>query len=128
MTSGFAVKLNALALYAIAAVLAGAFYFQFAQHELPCPLCMLQRAAFIAMALGPMLTLRNGPRPGYYGLTILAAVIGAAIASRQVLLHILPGDPGYGSAILGLHFYTWAFVCFAAGIIAAATMLLFKGQ
>ncbi len=26
-------------------------------------------------------------------------MLGAAVALRQILLHILPGDPGYGSAI-----------------------------
>jgi disulfide bond formation protein DsbB len=41
MTPAAAVKLNVLALYAIAAVLLAAFYFQFALGELPCPLCLL---------------------------------------------------------------------------------------
>jgi disulfide bond formation protein DsbB len=128
MTPATAVKLNALALYAIAAVLLAAFYFQFVLAELPCPLCLLQRVAFTALAVGPVLTLRYGPRPPHYGLIILAALLGAAIASRQVLLHIMPGDAGYGSALLGYHFYTWAFICFVAAIAASAAMLLFPDQ
>jgi hypothetical protein len=40
----------------------------------------------------------------------------------------MPGDAGYGSAFLGLHFYTWAFLCFVAAILAAATMLTFDKQ
>ncbi len=128
MTPANALKLNAIALYAIAAVLLAAFYYQFALGELPCPLCLLQRVAFTALAVGPVLTLRYGPRPGHYGLVILAALLGAAIASRQVLLHIMPGDAGYGSALLGYHFYTWAFLCFVAAIAASAAMLLFQGQ
>ena len=128
MTPANALKLNAIALYAIAAVLLAAFYFQFALSELPCPLCLLQRVAFTALAVGPILTLRHGPRPGHYGLIILAGLMGATIASRQVLLHIMPGDAGYGSALLGYHFYTWAFLCFVAAIAASAAMLLFPGQ
>jgi disulfide bond formation protein DsbB len=128
MTPANALKLNALALYAIAAVLLAAFYFQFALGELPCPLCLLQRVAFTALAVGPVLTLRHGPRPGHYGLIILAGLLGGAIASRQVLLHIMPGDAGYGSALLGYHFYTWALLCFVAAIAASAVMLLFPGQ
>jgi disulfide bond formation protein DsbB len=124
MSIRFATKLNALALYVVAAVLLAAFYFQLALGELPCPLCLLQRAGFAALALGPVLTLRYGPRPAHYGLVIVAALIGAGIAVRQVLLHIAPGDPGYGSALLGYHFYTWAFFCFAAAIAASAAMLL----
>jgi len=76
MTPANALKLNALALYAIAAVLLAAFYFQFALGELPCPLCLLQRVAFTALAVGPVLTLRHGPRPGHYGLIILAGLLG----------------------------------------------------
>src|SRR5262249_51823970 len=53
---------------------------------------------------------------------------GAGIASRQVLLHIMPGDPGYGSALLGYHFYTWAFICFVAAMAASGAMLLFPAQ
>jgi disulfide bond formation protein DsbB len=128
MTPANALKLNATALYAIAAVLLAAFYFQFALSELPCPLCLLQRVAFTALAVGPILTLRHGPRPGHYGMIIIAGLLGAAIASRQVLLHIMPGDAGYGSALIGYHFYTWAFLCFVAAIAASAAMLLFPGQ
>jgi disulfide bond formation protein DsbB len=124
MSPSFAVRLNALALYAIGLVLLAAFYFQITLGELPCPLCLLQRAAFTALAVGPVLTLRLGPRPSHYGITVLAAFLGAGIAARQVLLHIAPGDPGYGSALFGYHFYTWAFVCFAAAILASAVMFL----
>ena len=91
MTPANAMKLNAVALYVISAVLLVAFYFQFELGELPCPLCLLQRVAFTALAVGPVLTLRHGPRPGHYSLIILAALLGAAIASRQMLLHIMPG-------------------------------------
>jgi disulfide bond formation protein DsbB len=123
-----AVTLNALALYALSAVLAVAFYWQFAYGELPCPLCMLQRACFSALAIGPVLAIRHGPKPQHYGLTILGALLGAAISARQILLHITPGDPGFGSPLLGLHFYTWALLAFVAAILAAALMLNFNGQ
>ncbi len=123
-----AVRLNVLALYAISGVLVVAFYWQLAYDELPCPLCMLQRAAFAALAVGPILTIRHGPKPQHYGLVIIAALMGAAIAARQLLLHIMPGDAGYGSALLGYHFYTWAFLGFAAAILAAGVMLTFGGQ
>jgi disulfide bond formation protein DsbB len=124
MSIRFATRLNALALYAISAILLVAFYYQIALGELPCPLCMLQRVGIVALAFGPMLTLRYGPRPAHYGLVIIAALVGAVISARQVLLHIAPGDPGYGSAFLGYHFYTWAFVCFCLAIAASAAMLL----
>jgi disulfide bond formation protein DsbB len=128
MSIRLATRLNALALYAIAGILLAAFFFQIVLHELPCPLCLLQRAGFAALAIGPVLTLRHGPHPAHYGLVIIAALIGAGIAGRQILLHIAPGDPGFGSALFGYHFYTWAFICFVAAIAAAAAMLLAEGQ
>jgi len=82
MTPATAVKLNAIALYAIAAVLLAAFYVQLVHSELPCPLCLLQRVAFTGLAVGPILTLRHGPRPAHYGLILLAGLLGAAIAAR----------------------------------------------
>lgn len=123
-----AVRLNALALYAISAVLLMAFYWQIAFDELPCPLCLLQRVAFVAMAVGPILTLRFGPKPLHYALVLFAALLGAVVAGRQILLHILPGDSGFGSPFMGYHFYTWAFIVFVAGIFATAVMLCFNEQ
>jgi disulfide bond formation protein DsbB len=52
MTRAFAVTLNALSLYAVALVLAAAFAAQLLLHELPCPLCLLQRIQFAVLAIG----------------------------------------------------------------------------
>ena len=124
MTRPLAIALNALALYAVAFVLLAAFAGQFL-GELPCPLCLLQRILFAMLAIGPMLNIRHGPRPSHYALSLLAAAVGAVVSGRQILLHILPGDPGYGSALLGYHYYTWAFIGFAVAIVAIAAVLLF---
>ncbi len=40
----------------------------------------------------------------------------------------MPGDPGYGSALIGYHYYTLAFIGFAMAVVAVAVMLLFDGQ
>ena len=128
MTPARAVTLNALSLYAVAAVLAAAFAAQFALHELPCPLCLLQRVMFAALTIGPVLNIRFGPRPSHYALSLLAALIGAMVSTRQILLHIMPGDAGYGSALLGYHYYTWALLGFVAAIAMLAAVLLIDSQ
>jgi disulfide bond formation protein DsbB len=128
MSRSLAVTVNALGLYGIALVLAVAFAAQFLLGELPCPLCLLQRIQFALLAIGPILNIRHGPRPSHYALSLLVAVAGAAVAMRQILLHIMPGDPGYGSALLGYHYYTWAFIGFSAAIILIAAMLTADGQ
>jgi disulfide bond formation protein DsbB len=128
MTRSIALSLNALGLYAIALILLVAFTAQLVLHELRCPLCLLQRIQFAMLAVGPILNIRFGLRPSPYAVSLLTAVAGAAFAARQILLHVMPGDPGYGSALLGYHYYTWAFIGFAVAIGALPAMLLFDGQ
>jgi disulfide bond formation protein DsbB len=127
-TRALSLTLNALSLYALSAVLIAAFAMQFSRGELPCPLCLLQRAFMCALAIGPILNLRFGPRPSHYALSMLAALAGAAVSVRQILLHILPGDPGYGSATFGYHYYTWAFILFVAALGLLTLMLLLDSQ
>jgi hypothetical protein len=56
-------------------------------------------------------------------MAIIAAVLGAVAAGRQILLHILPSDPGFGSPVFGLHLYTWCFITFSCQIAASAVLL-----
>jgi disulfide bond formation protein DsbB len=128
MTRSLAVTLNALSLYAVALVLAAAFAAQLLLHELPCPLCLLQRIQFAVLAIGPILNVRCGPRPSHYALSLLAAAAGAAFSTRQVLLHIMPGDAGYGTALFGYHYYTLALIGFATAIVLVAAVLLLDRQ
>jgi disulfide bond formation protein DsbB len=128
MTQTRAITLNALSLYAVALVLTAAFAAQLVLHELPCPLCLLQRILFATLAIGPILNIRFGPRPSHYATSLLAATAGAVVSSRQVLLHIMPGDAGYGSALMGYHYYTWALIGFIAAIVLLASILLVDRQ
>jgi len=124
MDRSVGITLNALGLYGIALVLVAAFTAQILLGELPCPLCLLQRILFSMLAIGPILNIRFGPRPSHYALSLLAAVVGAAVSARQILLHIMPRDPGYGSVLLGYHYYTWAFIGFVAAIVLIAIVLM----
>lgn len=116
--------LNTLALLGICGVLGMAFLDQLVEHELPCPLCLLQRVAFIMVGMGFLLNIRFGPSGLHYGIVLLSAAGGAIASARQVLLHIAPGDAGYGAPFLGMHYYTWAFVLFCAIIVFVALMLM----
>jgi disulfide bond formation protein DsbB len=116
--------LNAAGLAGLVAVLLVAYTDQFAGHDLPCPLCLLQRVAIVGVAFGLLLNLRYGPQPSNYGMMLLAALFGMAVAGRQVLLHVVPGTGSYGAALLGLHLYSWSFLLFAAVILGTAILLL----
>lgn len=121
-------QLNALILLGIAGILAFAFLDQFLMDDLPCPLCLLQRVGFVLAGFGFALNVVIGPRPSHYGVAILGAAVGAGVATRQVLLHIVPGSGSYGDPLLGLHFYTWALIAFCLIIVVAALLLLFEDQ
>lgn len=123
MSGRLAYPLNVLALYALSVVLGVAFYDQFVNGALPCPLCILQRAGFVAVGAGLVLNVMRGPAARHYGLMILGALAGGAVALRQVALHVVPGTGAYGPPFFGYHFYTWAFIVFVAVILGSAVML-----
>jgi disulfide bond formation protein DsbB len=113
-------------------ILAAAFGFQLIAGEPPCPLCVVQRIALMMCALGPLSMLRQA-RNGVLvvrdvavgsGISIISALLGAVVSTRQVLLHILPGDPGFGAPFLGLHLYTWCLIAFVGQIAASGLMLI----
>jgi len=116
--------LNALALIAVDTVLALAFVDQLWFSDLPCPLCILQRAGFTAAGFGLALNVIFGPKPSHYGTIVLGAAVGAAVSIRQILDHVVPGTGSYGNAVFGLHLYTWAFIAFVLMIVGAGIMLL----
>lgn len=118
----FGAILNMLGLLGISSILAVAFYYQLALRELPCPLCLLQRAGFIAIGMGFLFNLRLGERASHYGMILVACLVTGFISIRQVSLHLAPGDPGYGSTLFGLHFYTWALIA-AVGIVGYVALI-----
>ncbi len=120
--------LNALATFAVGVVLLLAFFYQLKLYELPCPLCLLQRVGFVAVGVGLGLNLLYGPHPRHYAMMLIAALFGGGVAVRQILLHIVPGTGHYGSPVLGLHYYTWAAICFFLIILGTAVMLMFDSQ
>lgn len=117
-------RLDTLALLGICGVLGVAFYYQLARGELPCPLCALQRVGFLVAGVGLMLNLRVGRSPAHYGLVILTALAAGSASLRQIALHVVPGSGSYGSALLGFHFYTWAFVGYGALVAYVGVMLV----
>ncbi|MDN3986663.1 disulfide bond formation protein B [Zwartia vadi] len=120
---GLSFWLNAIALAAVCGSLLEAFYWQIFFNELPCPLCQLQRVALTLAGIGMMLNVRFGPSAVHYAIILFSALGGATASARQILLHIEPGDAGYGSTLFGLHFYTWGFISFVVMLIFCAVML-----
>jgi len=119
---------NALGAGSLGLALAAAFGLQFLMHELPCPLCLVQRVAIALCGFGFVLNLRLGTQPSHYGLVLLSALFGLAASSRQVMLHIVPGTGAYGSAAFGLHLYSWGVLLFVAVIAGVAVLMILSGS
>lgn len=115
--------LNILELLGILLILIAALLFQLILHDLPCPLCLLQRFGFMGIAFGLLLNLRCGLLPSHYTIVLLSAVFTTFVAIRQIVLHIVPGTGFYGEPFLGLHLYTWSFMVSMLTIIYTSLIL-----
>lgn len=77
-------------------LLAFALYLQHYEYQNPCPLCIMQRVAFMALAGVFLLGALHGPgRIGamvYSSLLAIVALLGISVAGRHVWLQHLPKD------------------------------------
>ena len=76
------------------ALLGFGIYLEFVKDLEPCPLCIVQRIAFVVIALLSLLAAVHGPRRlgirVYSSFIALFSLGGAAVAARQVYLQHLP--------------------------------------
>lgn len=119
-------KINLVLLLMVACVMCGSLSVQFFIGELPCPLCILQRYAMVGLAMGPLLNLRFGIRPRHLSVTLMFALFGIAVSTRQVLLHIIPDTGSYGTPIFGMHLYTWSSLIFFIALVMTTFLLLIE--
>jgi disulfide bond formation protein DsbB len=113
----------------IAAILTTAMVLQYYGGEIPCPLCLLQRAAMFGVCFGIILHFRHGYSARHDGLSMLSALLLLIISARQTLLDITP-RPGHsyiGSAILGLHMPVWSVIIALAILLAFALKFAILG-
>jgi len=83
-------------------LLAFAYYVQFDLGIEPCPLCIFQRLAFIAMAIVFLAGALHDPqargRRVYAVLAFVAACAGVGVATRHIWVQHQPPDPMAGCA------------------------------
>jgi disulfide bond formation protein DsbB len=79
-----------------AALLAGAYYFEYILYMDPCPLCIMQRIAVllvgIAGLLGFLLARNQIAQLASGVFMLLSAVLGMGVAGRHVWIQSLPAD------------------------------------
>lgn len=119
--------LNLLFIFVLCGVLLGGYWYQFAKHQEPCPLCLLQRLGMIGVATALLMNHRFGIKIEHYGLAILSALLGRIVSLRQIGLHICPAFPKFGDPIFGYDLYVWAFIVFTCSVLACAILLIIQG-
>ncbi|PMS23202.1 disulfide bond formation protein B [Trinickia dabaoshanensis] len=73
------------------ALVAAAVWVQLALHEDPCPLCIIQRYVFLAIAAFAFTASAGGRRaPLWRVLALAAALTGAAVAARHIYVQAHP--------------------------------------
>jgi disulfide bond formation protein DsbB len=100
---------NLLGFFACSAMMAFALFAEHVLDLVPCPLCVFQRMAVIAMGTIFLISAIHNPagigRKVYAGLLFLAAGAGVLVAGRHLWLQIMPEDqvpacgPGFGYII-----------------------------
>ncbi len=117
-----------LVLLVIAGILTAAMVLQYAQGELPCPLCLIERLAMFGVlrhpaGLPPRLLHQHA------GFSLLSAILLLVVSVRQTLLDIYP-RPGHayiGSAVFGIHLPVWSIVIALAILLAFALKMAIVG-
>jgi len=97
---------------AVVVILSIAMYMQYFLNEIPCPLCLLQRVAFLGIGYGAMMHFRGSPYIRAIGFALIFIFFLEIISLRQSLLDIYPrpGHQWVGSTVFGIHMPVWSFL------------------
>ncbi|MDH5433396.1 MAG: disulfide bond formation protein B [Gammaproteobacteria bacterium] len=84
-----------------------AFYFQYVENLLPCPLCVFQRIGVLFVGIWFLLRALHNPQPGsgwslsYSILGFISATLGSIVSIRHLYLQSLPADqvPACGASL-----------------------------
>lgn len=118
-----------LVMLVIAGILTAAMVLQYAQGELPCPLCLIERLAMFGVCFGILLDFRRGFSYQHAGFSLLSAILLLVVSVRQTLLDIYP-RPGHeyiGSAVFGIHLPVWSIIIALMILIAFALKMAVIG-
>jgi len=82
--------------FTIVGLLSFGYYLEYFQNIKPCPLCILQRFAFVGTAIIALVgAIQNPQKAGryvYFVLMLVFLILGAGLAGRQLWLQQLPAD------------------------------------
>jgi len=116
-----------LALIIVSVSLSITMIIQIACHQIPCPLCLLQRLGLLGMGVGLISAFRRDYSPAHIGAVMVFSLYLLMVGVRQSLNNIVarPGHHWIGGTILGLHLPVWAVItAFGLLLLCAAALLV----
>ncbi len=117
-------RVNALGVLLISLVLVFT-YMDEVRHGLTlCTLCIMQRMALFGVATGACLNLRFGRRTSHYAIAIGAAMAGAMVTARQILLHVATAPAAHDDLSHHISAHGWVLTTFVLLIAAGAFLVL----
>jgi len=102
------------------AIIGGALYFQIVERMLPCPLCVIQRYAFIIVAIGSLFAMGSSDSRRKIGCSVglFASLCGVGVALHQLYVIAHPdiscGIDPVQTAVNNLPFADWLPTVFLA--------------
>ena len=113
------------AIISIAIALGCSLSVEFFMHQVPCSLCLLQRAAMLGIGIGFYFMFRYGVKPYFYGGCMLWSLFGLSGSLRQLAINICKDPTTYPFFFLSYRMYTWAFLAFFVSILGITLLMTF---
>jgi disulfide bond formation protein DsbB len=124
----FAQKAASLFALMITIILVITLYMYHIDRQEPCPLCYLQQASMIGIALMELLNVRFMICIRHYIGGVLFSAIGATISSYQLYLNDFSFYSVDGVNFLGLHLFVWSLIIFSCSIIGIILLLFLPNE
>jgi disulfide bond formation protein DsbB len=124
----FAQRIASLFALTITIVLVITLYMYYIDGEEPCPLCYLQQASMIGIALMELLNVRFGISVRHYAGGLLFSLLGAVISFYQLDLNEFSFHALKGVNFLGLHLFVWSLIIFSCSILGIIFLLLLRNE
>jgi disulfide bond formation protein DsbB len=117
--------LHCCGMLSILLALGCSLFVEYFMDQVPCSLCLLQRAAMLGIAIGLYFIFRYGLKLYYYGGCLLWSLFGLSCALRQLAINACKDPSTYPFFFMSYRMYTWSFLGFFASIFGISLLIMF---
>jgi disulfide bond formation protein DsbB len=115
--------LNFVAIVLLCISLGTGFFLEFFLEQKPCILCFLQRISMIGIGAGLYLNLSIVMTARHYGISLVWALLGLAVALRHNAHNFCLSNEEKGFLFFSHPIYVWSFLTFFLSILGIGILL-----